>query len=440
MSNGNKRSFSVQYELIKQKSIIYFIVFLALFNVGHIHACSMYKVTKHGKTVVGCNEDAWRTSPRIWFERAGKNGKFGAGFTGSRFDGSNGFAPQSGMNEAGLSFSRLASFTTSRNVNGNLKPILNQTKFLKQILHACRTVEEVQKFMRQYDRSTFIEDVLIYIDKSGKYLVVEPYSMQLGTKDAYVLSNFCPSNTTEKSALKLERYRKGVAFLKLKQDTTLAFYRSLSDSMHVCRPKIGDGTLLTSIWDLNDGKIHLYFYHDYSHHISFLLKDELNIGDHIFSIDQLFPKNQAFERLATYKTTKNTLWMMFAMMVFSCTLFCSAIYFFISFIRKKDQYNYLKILLSLLGFVLSYYVFILCTHQSIFYFQAPYEDRFSKLVSLAAYIPNILALSVLPLFYFTYLIFKGKYWTLFTRNLFLLNSVIYVILLNFFFYWRLYWF
>lgn len=417
-----------------------FLLLFLLFKIESSHTCSMYKLTLHGKTVIGCNEDAWRTSPRIWFERAGKNGKFGAGFTGSRFDGSNGCAPQSGMNEAGLSFSRLASFTPRRKVNGNLKPILNQTKFLKEILHACRTVEEVQKFMCQFDRSTFIEDVLIYVDKSGKYLVVEPYSMQIGTKDSYVLSNFCPSITSQKSALKLDRYRKGVAFLKLKQDTTLAFYRALSDSMHVCRPKIGDGTLLTSIWNLNDGKIHLYFYHDYSHHISFLLKEELQKGDHLLPIESLFSKNTEFEKLSTYKTTKNTLWLMFAMMAFSCTLLCSALYFMISFIRKKDEYNYVKVLLSLLGVVMSYYVFILCTHQSIFYFQAPYEDRFSKLVSLAAYVPNILAFSVLPLFYFNYLILKVKYWTLITRILFLLNILIYSILLCFFFYWGLFWF
>ena len=69
---------------------------------------------------------------------------------------------------------------------------------------------------------------------------------------------------SKKEALKLNRYRKGIELLKLKQDTTLLFLRSLSDSMHVCRPKIGDGTLLTSIWNLDDGKIHLYFlqHHD----------------------------------------------------------------------------------------------------------------------------------------------------------------------------------
>lgn len=415
-----------------------FLLLFLFFRIESSHTCSMYKLTLHGKTYVGCNEDAWRNTPRIWFETKG-NAAYGAGFTGSRFDGSNGYAPQSGMNEAGLSFTRLASFTPKRKVIGILKPILNQTKFLKQILHSCQTVEDVQKVMCQFDRSTFIEDVLIYIDKSGKYLVVEPYSLQIGTKDTYVLSNFCPSITSKKEARKLNRYRKGLDLLKLKQDTTLLFLRSVSDSMHVCRPKIGDGTLLTSIWNLHDGSIHLYFYHDFNRGISFHLKEELQKGDHLLPIESLFSKNTEFEKLSTYKTTKNTLWLMFAMMAFSCTLFCSALYFMISFIRKKDEYNYVKVLLSLLGVVMSYYVFILSTHQSIFYFQAPYEDRFSRLVSLAAYVPNLLVLSFLPLFYWNYLVFRRKYWTLISRYLYLLSTLIYGILLCFFFYWRLFW-
>jgi hypothetical protein len=399
----------------------------------------MYKLTLHGKTYVGCNEDAWRTTPRIWFESKNAQRKFGAAFTGSRFDGANGFAPQSGMNEAGLSFSRLVSYTPARKVNGRLKPILNQTNFLKEILHTCRTVEEVETFIRQFDRSTFMEDVFIYIDKSGKYLIVEPYSTYIGYENAYVLSNFCPSITSSKEALKLNRYRKGVELLNSKQDTTLGFLRSLSDSMHVCRPKIGDGTLLTSIWNLNDGKIHLYFYHDYRRNKTFDLTWELQKGDHLLSIDSLFTKNAEFEKLGTYKTTKNTLWIMWTMMAFSSILFCSSIYFMMSFIRKKDQQNYVKFILFLTGILLSYYGFILCTHQAIFYFQAPYEDRFSAIVSLSAYVPNILGLLMTPFVYWNFVVYKSKSWSFITRNLFLLNNVIYVILLCFFFFWRLFW-
>ena len=425
--------------MLTSKLVPYFLAFLVLFHTERAHTCSMYKVTKDGKTFVGCNEDAWRTSPRIWFETAGKSAIYGAAFTGSRFDGSNGYAPQSGMNESGLSFSRLASFTPRRGTKGKKPPILNQTNFLKHVLHSCRTVEEVQRYVCQFDRSTFMEDVLIYIDKSGKYLIVEPYSTQIGCENTYVLSNFCPSITSQKEALKLNRYRKGIELLNSKLDTTLVFLRSLSDSMHVCRPKIGDGTLLTSIWELKEGKIHLYFYHDYTHHISFQLKDELKKGDHLLFIDDLFPKNAEFEKLGTYKTTKNTLWIMLSMIFFSCTLFCSAVYFCFSFLFKKQKQKYLKLLLAMSGFLVSYYVYVLCTHQNIFYFPAPYEDKFNKAVSMSAYIPNLLALLMLPFTYLNFYVFKSKSWSMVARNLFLVNNLVYVILLCFFVYWHLFW-
>jgi len=424
---------------VRKKHIYLFLLLVLLFKTESSQSCSMYKLTLHGSTYVGCNEDAWRTTPRIWFETKKGTLAFGAAFTGSRYDGANGFAPQSGMNEAGLSFSRLASYTPARKADGKLKPILYQTNFLKYILHSCRTVEEVELLVRQFDRSTFMEDVLIYIDKSGKYLIVEPYSTQIGYENTYVLSNFCPSITSQREALKLNRYRKGVELLNSKQDTTLRFLRSLSDSMHVCRPKIGDGTLLTSIWNLNDGKIHLYFYHDYRRNKTFDLTQELQKGDHLLSIDSLFTKNAEFEKLGTYKTTKNTLLIMWTMMAFSSVLFCSSIYFFISFILKKQARNYVKLFLSISGILVSYYGFILCTHQSIFYFQAPFEDRFSAIVSLSAYVPNILGLIILPFIYWNLLVMKTKSWSFITRNLFLLNNVIYVILLCFFFYWRLFW-
>ncbi|MBL0084410.1 MAG: hypothetical protein IPP37_19145 [Saprospiraceae bacterium] len=81
--------------------------FILLSLVQSAWACSGYKITVGDKTIVGCNEDAWRATPHIWFENTGR---FGAAFTGSRFDGPHGYAPQAGMNEAGLAFERLASY------------------------------------------------------------------------------------------------------------------------------------------------------------------------------------------------------------------------------------------------------------------------------------------------------------------------------------------
>jgi hypothetical protein len=421
------------------KLILLTIVSLIPFQNGF--ACSGYKVTLGNKTLFGSNEDAWRVSPHIWFENGIGKANYGAGFTGSRYDGENGYAPQSGMNEMGLVFERLSSYHPQSKKVANRKPITNPTKYLKDILHRCKTVEEVQEYIRKYDHSYFTEDIFIYVDKSGKYLIVEPYKLTIGNDPSYVISNFCPSITSKQDANQLERYRNGVAFLRNNIDTTLAFCAALSDTMHVCRKKIGDGTLLTSIWDLNNGTVNLYFYHSYKATVQFNLKEELGKGDHLIAIETLFRKNSEFEKLRNYKNPKNSS-LIALFLVASAGLFLfSSIYFLIRYFRRKQnsKYRYIQVLMFLLGLVLFCYLVVLCVGSvNRFYFPAPYKDRVSVFISLTSYIPFLLLLIIIPFCVINYKLFKEKSWSKFSKGLFTLNNVATIILIGLFVYWGFY--
>jgi hypothetical protein len=424
------------------KSIKIVFTLLLLLSINIANPCSMYKVTKNGKTMVGCNEDAWRTTPYIWFEIGNNKALFGAAFTGSRFDGTNGYAPQSGMNEHGLVFSRLASYhpeSENSNFKNQLK-ITNPTQYLKDILHTCKTVEDVKKYIEKYDYSYFIEDVFIYVDKSGKYIVVEPYKIITGNDASYVLSNFCPSITSKEDASKLERYQNGVLFLNNKLETNLEFCRKLSDTMHVCREKIGDGTLLTSIWDNNNGTVNLYFYHKYNKTIQFNIKEELAKGNHIIKVDSLFPKNTEFKKLASYQIPHNNdtlrLFLVFCGLFFGM----SSIYFFVNYIknRKTNKFNSIKLLLIPFGIILFYYMYVLSTNMNIFYFASPYKSSLSTLISLTSYLPYVLLVLIIPLIKFNLKLVKEKLWNTFALITLSLNSMLYLILIGFFVYWRFY--
>jgi hypothetical protein len=403
-------------------------------------ACSGYKITIGNKTLLGSNEDAWRITPHIWFEKGTVNGNYGAAFTGSRYDGENGYAPQSGMNEMGLAFERLASFHPKQERFSNRKAISNPTNYLKDILPTCKTVEEVQRYIRKYDHSYFIEDVFIYVDKSGKYLIVEPYKLTIGNKPTYVISNFCPSITPLQSANKLDRYRNGVAFLKNGADTTLAFCTALSDAMHVCRAKIGDGTLLSSIWDLKNGTVNLYFYHDYKASVQFNLSEELKKGDHIIPIETLFPKNAEFEKLRNYKTPKNSMLIGVFIVASAGFFLVTSVFFLIQYFRKKEnkKYSYVQLLLFPIGLILFYYMYVLSGRVHVFYFPAPYKDPTNALISLTSYIPLLLPLLLLPFSVINYRLIKQKGWSLLAIWLFTLNNLIYILLIGFFGYWRFY--
>ena len=425
---------------MKSIKIVFGILFILSVHIGN--ACSMYKITKNGKTFVGCNHDAWFTTPHVWFEIGSLNAPYGAAFTGARYDGKNGYAPQSGMNEYGLVFSRLASYhpkIENSEIESRIK-ITNPTFYLKDILHTCKTVEDVKKYIEKYDQSYFIEDVLIYIEKSGKYIVVEPYKIIEGNDASYVLSNFCPSITSKEDANKLERYQNGVLFLNNKLETDLEFCRKLSDTMHVCREKIGDGTLLTSIWDNTNGTVNLYFYHKYNKTIQFNIKEELAKGNHIIKVDSLFPKNTEFEKLASYKTPQNNDTLLL-FLVF-CGLFfgMSSIYFLVNYVktRKTDTFNSIKLLIIPFGIILFYYMFVLSTNINIFYFDSPYKSYSSTLVSMTSYIPYVLLAIIIPLIRFNLKLFKEKLWNTLALIILSLNSLLYLILIGFFVYWRFY--
>lgn len=405
-------------------------------------ACSMYKVSANGKTMVGCNEDAWRTTSRIWFVNAKVKDEYGACFTGSRNVGGLARAPQSGMNEEGLVFSRLVAYHPKENIDqSHKKQIQNEVTYLTNILQQCKNIGEVKEYISQYDHSVFLMDVFIYIDQSGDYLIVEPYNLIEGNDPGYVLANFCPSITNNESARKQERYRNGEDYLKdhgLK--TSLEFCRSMSDTMHVCRKRNGDGTLLTSIWDTQNGLVNLYFYHDYNSTIQFNLSKALALGDHSLSIPELFPENPEFQRLANYKTPFNIPPMRIALVLIGGLIGFLSLLYFISYFKKRNNspYNIIKLTLVVINLLVVVYLFVLATNISIYYFDAPYTHYSSYWISLSSYMPFILLFAYIPLSIYIFRFIKANHKGIGLKSAFVLNNMVYLLLIIGFYYWGLF--
>lgn len=415
------------------------LIFTLLLSSNAALACSMYKVSVDGKTMVGTNEDAWRTTSRIWFETEGA-APYKACFTGSRLVGAKRTTPQSGMNEVGLVFSRLSAHTKERrNSKQGLLPVNDEAKLLTDALRRCKTVQEVHDYMLRFDRSFFLEDVFIYIEQSGKYLIVEPYSMSFGNDASYVLSNFCPSITTPSEANKLERYRKGAELLNKKIDTSLEYCTQVSKAMHVCRENIGDGTLLTGIWNTKDLAVTLYFYHDYSVPKTFDLQEEFAKGDHQIEIPSLFPKNPEFENLKNYVTPFNTPWLRIALALTSAFLFFSSLFLLVVFFRKRKKTKESKTiaLFALIGPFMAFWAFVMTSNINIYYFSAPYVAHLDPIITASAYLPDVLLVLILPFALMNLRILKTREISLFSRAVITSHSSIYLLLVFGFFYWHL---
>ena len=74
-------------------------------------------------------------------------------------------------------------------------------------------------------------------------------------------------------------YQKGRRYLENSKDTSISFCTSVMDTMHQERVW-GAGTMYTTVYDLTEGTIYLYFFRDYTHVIKFNLDKELSKNNH----------------------------------------------------------------------------------------------------------------------------------------------------------------
>jgi len=287
--------------MIKNKltsTIIAFVFFEFIF-IPNSFCCSMFKIRMFGKTMVGTNEDYWNPNDRIWFEK-GQKGEFGAMYVG--FDD---FWPQGGMNQVGLVFDGFAEVFKA--INDTIGKKTLSTNFLIEIMSRCATVYDVKKYLNQYNLSGLETSMFFFVDKSGKYLVAEGDSLIVGNKESYIVSNFYPSQIKNECDIPIPFYQKGRKYLENKKDTSIVFCSSVMDTMHQ-ETIWGAGTMYTTVYDLKEGTIYLYFFRDYTHVVKFNLIKELAKNNYSLNIPELFPANKkGADFLKNYNAISNEL-------------------------------------------------------------------------------------------------------------------------------------
>ena len=118
---------------MKQLTAALFAFFLLAAHTSQ--ACSMYKLTKDGKTIVGNNEDFLSPNGQFWYE-AGSKGQHGVLYMGFL----NNFA-QGAINEAGLMFDGFFQpYLEVKNTEGKTNTPIAEA--LRHVMQTMATVEE----------------------------------------------------------------------------------------------------------------------------------------------------------------------------------------------------------------------------------------------------------------------------------------------------------
>jgi tetratricopeptide (TPR) repeat protein len=268
---------------MKNKLIVVVLGVIFSFNPITANACSMYKITKNGRTFVGNNEDFLSPNNQFWFEVAGDK-EFGVMYMGLLDD----FA-QGAINEAGLVFDGFA-MPELPITNTEGKTEISIGKAIKNIMQNKSTVEEVKSYLETINLGSLSSSMVVFVDKSGTYLIVEGDLLIIGEESEKSFSNFYYSQTQSVEDVTLPWFQAGQEFLKTtKGEATLDY---CSNAMKSMKQKSSDlfSTQFSTIYDLTSLKIRVYLYHDFTEYVELDLMLELKKGNHKTMMVDLFPK------------------------------------------------------------------------------------------------------------------------------------------------------
>lgn len=270
-------------------------------------ACTAFKSTHEGVTIIGNNEDAWSTNAQVRFEQGGK-GRYGGIYFG-HYNGSplKKMTDQVGMNEAGLVFDGLV-IEPQGSRKAQRGRSLSFIDLMPMVLRSCSDVHQAADLLRTVDRSWLTGAMLFLADRNGEYLVVEADTMLLGNDPTFAVGNWRMSTCVDPGAIPIPRLQAGRALLNGDAPANVRFGTEVLDRMKACRSKLGEGTLFSTVFEPNKGVAHLYFYHDFTERIAFELEKELAKGDRTIPMASLFGVRPEYVALLSYRTPFHQRW------------------------------------------------------------------------------------------------------------------------------------
>jgi hypothetical protein len=226
--------------------------------------------------------------------------------------------PNAGMNEKGYCYTINGLAEASLNHN----PELSQTTPLdpKLVLEICATVEDAIDIVEnsylgdswafQFHDADATGDAVVYsVGADGKLALTRKEK-----GDGYLVStNFNlanPENRHPLAAYPCWRYEKAVEMLEEINDEdylTIAKFRSILDAVHLEGPDVIYKTHTSLIFDLNNGVIYIYRFHNYDEVIELNLEKEFAKGTHRGLVSDLFLQEKLKTAEAPVTTSTETL-------------------------------------------------------------------------------------------------------------------------------------
>jgi tetratricopeptide (TPR) repeat protein len=243
----------------------------------------MFMIARNGKVLAGNNEDSFNPLTKMWFVPA-PDGKYGVVYFG--YDTK---YPQGGMNEKGLVFDGFATRTLP--VKNSLDKPSYRGHLTDKVMKECSTVKEALDVFSQYNLSYFENAQLMFVDKTGDSVIIEGDAIQRKKGDYQVATNFYLSQYREGADIPDQRYKIATKMLE-ENEPSIDLCRKILNATHQEGRRVN--TLYSNIYDINEGLVYLYNFHNFEETVVINLKEELKKGYHVVDIPSLFSKTHVY--------------------------------------------------------------------------------------------------------------------------------------------------
>jgi hypothetical protein len=228
--------------------------------------CTIFKVTRQGRTLVGNNEDDNNPDTKVWF-LVPEEGKYGRVFFGY-----NDAVPQGGMNDRGLFFDWVADNPSDDWIRDARK--LNYGGSVSEkILEQAATVEEALRFYEIYNETAFSKSRTMLVDRDGATAIVSWRDGRLHIEKG-------------KSDVIAMGYAGETARGKLNAIRVLSL-DSVKCTLEACIQGGEYPTQYSNLYDLQRGDVYVYLFHRRQPFVKLNLKAELSRGNHYYNIPRI---------------------------------------------------------------------------------------------------------------------------------------------------------
>jgi len=272
-------------QAIKLVIIIQTIILSTLSSPG-VLACTIFTASQEDIVLFGNNEDYSNPNTYIWVIPP-TNETYGGVYFG--FDD---LWPQGGINEKGLAFDINALPEAPLNSHPEKPELDNYEGYIA--LQNSATVDEAIEILSGYNWGNAIWGQIHIADANGEAVVISAgpdrevsFTRKEPGDSVFISTNFnLGSNPKDEREGLCWRYDKAVEALEGDAELTVEHFRDIVDAVHV--EGAYQNTLYSTIYDLKNGAIYVYYFHQYDEVVT------LDVTEKITQVHEPVPLKDLF--------------------------------------------------------------------------------------------------------------------------------------------------